>query len=146
MSELMVCSCLLVPATISFLPQLSHLAVNCWLPFPIPSRGRFQIAGPLSGAAVQKRYLMAPFPQFTTVNGYQDIGAISHYDSVQVRLEKRFSGNATLLFSYTGGKSMDDYSINNSNFGTNGQYQDASIPLMQDSYSVSTFDVPRNLV
>jgi hypothetical protein len=113
---------------------------------PNPFQGKVQISGPLSGATVQKRYLMAPYPQFTTVNGYQDIGAISHYDSVQIRLEKRFSGNATLLFSYTGGKSMDDYSINNSNFGTNGQYQDASIPLMQDSYSVSTFDVPRNLV
>jgi hypothetical protein len=113
---------------------------------PNPFQGQVQIAGPLSGATVQKRYLLAPYPQFTTVNGYQDIGAISHYDSVQIRLEKRFSRNATLLFSYTGGKSLDDYSINNSNFGTNGQYQDASIPLMQDSYSLSTFDVSRNLV
>ena len=113
---------------------------------PNPFQGKVQISGPLSGATVQKRYLQAPYPQFTTVNGYQDIGAISHYDSVQIRVEKRFSRSATLLLSYTGSKSMDDYSINNSNFGNNGQYQDASIPLMQDSYSLSSFDVSRNLV
>jgi hypothetical protein len=113
---------------------------------PNPFQGKVQISGPLSGATVQKRYLMAPFPQFTTVNGYQDVGAISHYDSVQVRVERRFSRNSTLLLSYTGSKSLDDYSISNSNFGSNGVYQDASIPLMQDSYSLSTFDVSRNLV
>jgi len=113
---------------------------------PNPFKGKVQVSGPLSGATVQKRYLLAPFPQFTTVNGYQDVGAISHYDSVQIRIEKRFSKDATLLLSYTGSKSLDDYSIDNSNFGSNGTYQDASIPLMQDSYSLSTFDVSRNLV
>ncbi len=113
---------------------------------PNPFQGKVQISGPLSGAMVQRRYLLAPYPQFTTVNGYQDIGAISHYDSVQVRLEKRFTRNATLLLAYTGGKSLDDYSISNSNFGSNGVYQDASIPLRQDSYSLSTFDISRNLV
>ncbi len=113
---------------------------------PNPFKGQVQASGPLSGATVQKRYLLAPFPQFTTVNGYLDSGAISHYDSVQVRIEKRVSRNATLLFAYTGGKSLDDYSEGNTNFGTNGVYQDASIPLMQDSYSLSTFDISRNLV
>ena len=113
---------------------------------PNPFHGLVQVSGPLSGATVQPRYLLAPYPQFTTVNGYQDSGAISHYDSVQIRIEKRFSKDLALLFSYTGSKSLDDYSIDNSNFGSNGYYQDASIPLMQDSYSLSTFDVPRNLV
>jgi hypothetical protein len=113
---------------------------------PNPFKGQVQTSGPLSGATVQKRYLLAPYPQFTGVDGYLDSGAISHYDSVQIRIEKRFSKDATLLFSYTGGKSLDDYSEGNTNFGTNGQYQDASIPLIQDSYALSTFDVSRNLV
>lgn len=113
---------------------------------PNPFQGKVQISGPLSGATVQKRYLLAPYPQFTAVNGYQDIGAISHYNSVQVRVERRFTNNATLLVAYTGGKSLDDYSISNSNFGSNGVYQDASIPLKRDSYSLSTFDISRNLV
>ncbi|WP_213805599.1 TonB-dependent receptor [Granulicella sp. dw_53] len=111
-----------------------------------PFQGKVQISGPLSGATVQRRYLLAPFPQFTTVNGYQDVGAISRYDSVQIRVERRFSKNATLLLSYTGSKSLDDYSISNSNYGNNGTYQDASIPLVQDSYSLSSFDISRNLV
>jgi hypothetical protein len=112
-----------------------------------PLYNNVQVAGALSGITIQKRYLLSPYPQFTSVSGYLDSGAISHYDSVQIRVEKRFSNNATLLLAYTGSKSMDDSSFgNNSNFGTNGTYQDASIPLFQDSYALSTFDISRNLV
>ena len=114
---------------------------------PNPFRGKVQIPGPISGTTIQKRYLLSPFPQFTGVTGATDSGAISHYDSVQIRLEKRFSKNVTLLLSYTESKSLDDASVGFSgNFGSNGVYQDASIPLIQDSYSLSTFDVSRNLV
>jgi hypothetical protein len=113
---------------------------------PNPLAGKVQVSGPISGSTIQQRYLLSAYPQFTAVNGYQVAGAISHYDSIQIRVERRFSRSATVLFSYTGSKSLDDYSISNSNFGSNGTYQDASIPLMQDSYSLSTFDIPRNLV
>jgi len=81
------------------------------------------------------------------VGGIVVAGAISRCDSVQVRLEKRFSQGATLLLSYTGSKSLDDNSVGFAgNYGTNGVYQDAGTPLKQDSYSLSTFDVSRNLV
>jgi hypothetical protein len=116
-------------------------------PVANPLAGQVQVAGAISGTTIQKRYLLSPYPQFTSVAGYLVSGAISHYDSMQVRAEKRFSRSGTLLLSYTGAKSMDDTSYgNNSNFGTNGTYQDASIPLFQDSYSLSTFDISRNLV
>lgn len=112
-----------------------------------PFYNNVQVSGALSGPTVQRRYLLSPYPQFTSVGGYLDSGAISNYNSVQIRVEKRFSNNATLLLSYTGSKSMDDSSYgNNSNFGTNGTYQDASISLFQDSYALSTFDISRNLV
>lgn len=66
---------------------------------------------------------------------------------MQVRIEKRFSHGATLLLSHTGSKSLDDNSVGFAgNYGTNGVYQDASIPLREDSYSLSTFDISRNLV
>lgn len=114
---------------------------------PNPLRGQVQIVGPISGPTIQRRYLLSPYPQFTSVGGIVVAGAISRYDSVQVRLEKRFSQGATLLLSYTGSKSLDDNSIGFAgNYGSNGVYQDASIPLKQDSYSLSTFDVSRNLV
>jgi hypothetical protein len=114
---------------------------------PNPMRGQVQIAGPLSGPTIQRRYLLSPYPQFTSVGGIVVAGAISRYDSAQVRVEKRFSQGATLLLSYTGSKSMDDNSVGFAgNYGANGVYQDASIPLKQDSYSLSTFDVSRNLV
>lgn len=112
-----------------------------------PLYGQVQVAGALSGRTIQQRYLLLPYPQFTAVSGYLDSGAISHYDSLQARLEKRFSDNGSLLVSYTGSKSLDDESIgNSSNFGSGGVYQDASVSLFQDSYSLSTFDISRNLV
>jgi hypothetical protein len=96
---------------------------------PNPLQGAVQVAGALSGATIQKRYLLSPFPQFTGITGSTVAGSVSHYDSLQVRLEKRFSRNATLLLSYTGGKSLDDASTGFSgNYGSNGTYQDASIP------------------
>jgi hypothetical protein len=114
---------------------------------PNPLQGAVQVAGPLSGATIQRVYLLSPFPQFTGVSGSVVAGAISHYDSLQITAQRRFSTRATLLLAYTGSKSMDDDSIGfPGNYGTNGVYQDASIPLVQDSYSLSTFDVSRNLV
>ncbi|AEU36862.1 TonB-dependent receptor [Granulicella mallensis] len=127
----------------------SDLALGAQLLTAIPNNplaGKVQVSGPISGATIQQRYLLSAYPQFTAVNGYQVAGAISHYDSIQIKVERRFSKSATVLLSYTGSKSLDDYSISNSNFGSNGTYQDASIPLMQDSYAPSTFDIPKNLV
>jgi hypothetical protein len=112
---------------------------------PNPFYGVITNAGPLSGPTVQKRYLLAPFPQFTGVGwGYQP-GATSEYNAIIVRVEKHFNHDLGFLASYTGGKSMDDSSSNNTgNFNGNGTQQDFN--NRHDDWSLSTFDVSRRFV
>jgi hypothetical protein len=112
---------------------------------PNPFFGIITNAGPLSGATVQKRYLMTPFPQFTGVGWSFQPGASSDYNAVLVRLEKRFTHDLGLLASFTGGKSMDDSSSNNTgNFNGNGTQQDFN--NRHSDWSLSTFDVSRRFV
>jgi hypothetical protein len=131
----------------------SYLSMGSALLNPVPNpfnTALIQDSGPLTSATVQERYLLAPFPQFTSVQIVNANGAISHYDSLQIRVVKQFTRNLTLLGSYTGSKALDDAAVQNSNETPTGQptttYQDASIPLIQDSYGVSAMDVSRNLV
>jgi hypothetical protein len=102
-------------------------------------------SGSLSTQQVQQRYLMAPYPEFTGVAwGYQP-GATSRYNSIQLRVEKRFTQSLTLLAAFTGSKLMDDGSSNNtSNFNGSGTSQDAN--NRHDDWSLSTADVSSRFV
>ncbi|MGH9665516.1 MAG: carboxypeptidase regulatory-like domain-containing protein, partial [Bryobacteraceae bacterium] len=110
-----------------------------------PFYGLITSSGPLSGKQAQLRYLLAPYPQFTGVAwGYQP-GASSNYNSVQIRVEKRFSHDLGAIVSFTGSKLMDDASSNNTgNFNGSGTSQDAN--NRRGDYSLSTIDVSRRLV
>jgi hypothetical protein len=112
---------------------------------PNPFFGVITNTGPLSGQTVQKRYLMAPYPQFTGVGwGYQP-GATSDYNALTVRVEKRFAHDLGALVSFTKGKSMDDSSSNNTgNLNPYGTQQD--FYNRHADWSLSTFDVSRRLV
>jgi hypothetical protein len=102
-------------------------------------------SGPLSTQQVQRRYLLAPYPQFTGVSwGYQP-GATSRYDSVQIRVEKRLTQSLSLLASFRGSKMLDDASSNNtSNFNGSGTSQDAN--NRHSDWSLSTADVSSRFV
>jgi hypothetical protein len=110
-----------------------------------PFAGLITTAGPLAGTIVQKRYLMTAYPQFTSVDWSYQPGANSFYNSLQVRVEKRFSNGLSLLGSYTRGKLMDDASSNNSsNFNSSGTSQDAT--NRHNDWSLDTADVQDRLV
>ena len=112
---------------------------------PNPFYGVITNSGPLSGATVQLRYLLAPFPQFTGVGwGYQP-GASSSYNALIVRLEKRVTKNLGMLLSFTKGKMMDDCSSNNTgNFNGNGTVQNAY--NRRGEWSLSTADIAERFV
>ncbi|HEX8920924.1 MAG TPA: TonB-dependent receptor, partial [Pyrinomonadaceae bacterium] len=55
----------------------------------------------LNGATVQRRQLLLPFPQFTTVTQALENAGTIWYDSLQVSLERRMTNGLTMIASYT---------------------------------------------
>jgi hypothetical protein len=111
---------------------------------PNPFYGRGLATGPLSGQTVQQNYLLAPFPQFSSINLQNYPGGFSSYNSLQLQLQKRFSDNLTLRMSFTGSKFMDNSSQSNSNFLANGTTQDAT--NLASDWALSTADVSKRFV
>jgi len=64
-------------------------------------------SGPLSSPTVAEQRLLAPFPQFAGINLYTPIGQAT-YESLQLRLERRFSKGVAFQVSYTFGKALTD--------------------------------------
>jgi hypothetical protein len=100
--------------------------------------------GTLSAANVPRSYLLAPYPQFLTVQASYVTGGFSQYDSVQVKVVKSTSHGLSLILAYTGQKLFDNYS-NISNVGNQaGGIQDIYNP--RSDRSVSSNDVSHKLV
>jgi hypothetical protein len=61
----------------------------------------------LNGATVQVQTLLQPFPQFGRINLQQNSGGSSYFDSLNVRLEKRYSRGLSFLANYTWSKLIE---------------------------------------
>ena len=113
---------------------------------PNPLAGKVEAQGPLYGPTTQARYLMTPYPQFTGIQIANASGAVSRYDALQMQVQRQFRKNFMVMVGFTEEKSFDDWPTNNGNVAGYGKvYQDASIPLDKDMYSLSASDVPRIL-
>jgi hypothetical protein len=123
-------------------PQALALGTKLQASVPNPFFGRIS-TGPLSAATVPQSYLLAPYPQFTAVDGSYLTGGFSFYDAIEAKVEKRFSQGFSVLVSFTGQKLIDDYSII-SNVGTNASVQ--NIYNIQGEKAVSANDISRALV
>ena len=81
--------------------------------------------GALSARTVSEAQLLRPYPQFTNITSTVADWAASSYHALQVKVEKRYSNNLTLLASYTYSKMMD---VGSGTFGGetlgNGAIQD----------------------
>jgi hypothetical protein len=100
--------------------------------------------GPESTPNVPLAYLLTPFPQYTEVDNMFPTGGYSEYNALQVKVEKRFSHGLRTLVSFTGQKSIDDFSIlsnvGNSTGGIQNIYNNAA------ERAVSSNDRSRRLV
>lgn len=75
--------------------------------FPNPFRGLIPTNTSLGGSANTSRgQLLRPYPQFTQIRMNDTIGK-SWYDSLQMRVERRFSQGVTLNLSYTWSKMFE---------------------------------------
>lgn len=77
---------------------------------PNPYYGQIPPASSLGQKTITQQQLLRAFPRFTTVSLYRDNVGNSSYNSVQARLEKRFSRGLTFTFAYTFSKLIDDAS------------------------------------
>lgn len=92
-------------------------------------------AGPL-----QSRYAISP--NVTTILASQDLGA-SKYESLQLKLEKRFSSGLAILGAYTYSKSLDSGGSSGS-LGPGASPQDPQD--LRAEWGLSTFDVRNRFV
>ena len=101
----------------------------------------------LSNPTVQASQLQVPFPQFTGFSGDSPPWANSIYNSLQLRVEKRFSHGLQTLVTYTWSKSLDDASTTDGSVswlgGNANGPQDPNNRRLERG--LSTFDIPRVL-
>jgi Carboxypeptidase regulatory-like domain len=103
-------------------------------------------ASSLAAATVQQSQLLKPFPQFTGFSGNDPPWANSIYNSLQVRVEKRFSKGLQLLGTYVFSKSIDNASVAcgcTTWLGGATSLQDPNKRFLERS--VSQYDIPHVL-
>src|SRR5206468_9991484 len=72
---------------------------------------RIIATGPVAAQNVPLAYLLTAFPHFTEVDNMFPTGGYSEYNALQLKVQKRFSHGLTWLLTFTGQKSIDDFSI-----------------------------------
>jgi outer membrane receptor protein involved in Fe transport len=97
----------------------------------------------LRNATVTRLQLLKPFPQYDNPQLFNPHIGASKYNSLQVRLQKRFSDGLTGNVSYVWGKLMDIGRNGNNNSVGGSSIEDAYD--IQAEYAISNFDVPHRL-
>ncbi|MBS1806974.1 MAG: TonB-dependent receptor [Acidobacteria bacterium] len=97
----------------------------------------------LRNATVTRAQLLKPFPQYDNPQLFNPHIGASKYNSLQVRLQKRFSDGLTGNVSYVWGKLIDIGRNGNNNSGAATSIED--IYDLEGEYAVSNFDVPHRL-
>lgn len=103
--------------------------------------------GVLQNPTVSANQLMRPFPQYGGISNSGHYAGVSNYNSLQMKLEKRFSQGGTLLGSYTFSKLMTNAEYLTSWLDTasvTAGYQDTN--NLQGEYTLSSFDSRQRLV
>ncbi|MGH9840533.1 MAG: TonB-dependent receptor domain-containing protein, partial [Blastocatellia bacterium] len=126
-------------------PKYLALGAKLLEPVPNPFFGLIPASvGVLGQAMIQRRYLLQPFPQFSSLTPQYSTGSSSIYHSFQLKAEKRLSNGLSFLLAYTNAKLIDDSSQSNGNYGREG--------VRQNSYdrradrSISPNDISQRLV
>ena len=86
----------------------SYLALGTGLTTQVanPFAGLLPQAPSLNGATINRQQLLLPFPQFQTITENDLSIGYSSYDSLQVKIEKRFAHHFHAIFSYTWAKCL----------------------------------------
>ena len=114
---------------------------------PNPYYGQIPRSSSLGDPTIAAGQLLKPYPRFTTVSFFRNNVGNTNYNSLQARLEKRFSRDLSFLASYTFSKLIDEASsVFDSTIFTGPV---ANFPVA-DSFNrklerdLSTGDIPQN--
>ncbi len=103
-------------------------------------------SGPLAASTVQYGQLLRPYPEYNGVNySGQGIGN-STYESLQVKLEKRFRAGASVLVAYTYAKLISDTDTVTSWLESGGVAGVQNWNNLNLEKSLASFDTPNRLV
>jgi hypothetical protein len=102
--------------------------------------------GVLQNANVTANQLARPFPQYGSISNSGNYVGVSNYDSLQMKIEKRFAAGGTFLGAYTFSKLMTnaEYLTSWLDSTTTAGFQDVN--NLQGEYSLSSFDSRQRLV
>jgi hypothetical protein len=98
----------------------------------------------LRNRTVTRAQLLKPYPQYDNPQLFNAHYGASKYNSLQVRLEKRFSGGLSANVSYVWSKALDIGRNGNNNSSAATSVEDIYDP--RGEYAVSAFDVPHRFV
>ena len=101
--------------------------------------------GTLAQKTVTRRQLLLPYPQFTGVTVANRTRADSIYHSLQIKVEKRFSGGFSGLLAYTAGKLIGDANNDVSQVGATNASNVQNWYNLRAERAVSELDVSQNL-
>lgn len=102
-------------------------------------------SGAVSGRTVARSQLLLPYPDYGGISLMNAHGSSSSYHSMQITVEKRFSQGLSLLFSFTGGKLINDAFSDAGANGGGGDFRIGRFNRRLDR-SLDTDDVPRRMV
>ncbi len=128
------------PKTAADVPALTALVPN-------PFYGVVQSGGVGANPTIKAGQLLLPFPQYDNVAMSEPDNRDSNYQSMQLKVQKRFSAGAQLLAAYTVSKLID-----NTNSEINWleaspvSWNDANVYNLRNERSLDAFDVSQRLV
>ncbi|HEV2274533.1 MAG TPA: TonB-dependent receptor [Acidobacteriaceae bacterium] len=120
---------------------------KCFLTKQVPNPYAGKVSqGALQNSTVLGSQLLRPFPQYGALNNSGNYVGVSNYNSLQLKLEKRFSAGGTLLGAYTFSKLMTnaEYLTSWLDSTTTAGFQDTN--NLQGEYALSSFDSRQRLV
>lgn len=125
----------------------TNLASKCFLTVRVPNpfpRAQFT-QGNQQYATIQANQLYRPFPQYGGISNTGNYIGSSNYNSLQMKLEKRFSSGGVLLGSYTFSKLMTNAESLTSWLEATGAPGYQNLNDLSQEYSLSGYDSRQRL-
>ncbi len=114
---------------------------------PNPFYGVMQSGNISANPTVKAGQLLLPYPQFDDVSAEELDNRNSSYNSLQVTFQKRFTGNAQILATYTLSKLIDNTNSEiNWLEAASPAWGDSNVYNLKGERSLDGFDVPQRLV